>query len=326
MVQNNLSIAPNLLNIIPYHPASQVFWQDEPKKPFSKSVQIKVLFHEIDGLLVEHPNYKYQDIINNIVGNDQHTNNLLVLIQNLIEIEGSHYSSYTLSDLKGVPNLNLHLEIITILKDIIVINSMLELGDMSDVQNKVKAREKGIDIKGMMVEIHRPEEKLQILHLMKGNRIALLQDYTYPIMSYFKGTDGLKVEDLHNIGSDKIQEVIDRLEQSFKDKDNEPQKLFLALVVKTITEYLKEEIVWPRPKELTDEKCSIIHTLLCIFGLIDYSNAVILIHKREKAEYIRTLARIRDTKYPERRKILESFRLVASIPVNKLSDYPDLTL
>jgi hypothetical protein len=88
----------------------------------------------------------------------------------------------------------------------------------------------------------------------------------------------------------QLQEAIDRMALPFRDF--RAKWLFCKLVCVTVLEYLKGEMEWNQGDVMVTENQGVfIHTLLCLFNLIDQEQESKNVTPRDRAKYVRTFFR-----------------------------------
>jgi hypothetical protein len=291
-ILKDVTINADLKTIVKYHPASAVYLNDKTKIEYITTIPLKFSYREIEGEQIFLPDYHYADIADTNLPEEGHDNNILAMVKNLIELEWGYYKTYYVIDETKGTNINLHSHVIKQLEELKVLVTILEQNKVNDVSGQLRLTElkpieqgklKRYNVEGIQVEFSDDTEKLEVIRLMANNRIKELSKPEYHFYNF-------KSEEFTEYSSTQLQKSIDRMALPFRDF--RAQWLFCKLVCQTVLNYIKGEMIWNQGEiMITEQQGVFIHSLLCLFNLIDPVQEDKNVTPRDKAKYIRTYFR-----------------------------------
>lgn len=285
-----VTVKPDLNTIIKYHPASKIYLDINKEEEYSATFRLKLMVSEIDGEHIPIADYKYAEIVARTLPDSKHENDLLVLVRNMLELEWAYFETYYVLDENKEQYINLHTKVTAILEELKVLHTMREANNVGKIYGQLDLTEnkdfgkinKQYIVPGIQLGFSSKQDITAVIDILANNRLKELATPEYYFFDFH--------EELSDCTPEKIQAAIDRMKQPFREF--RAKWLFRKYVAETILNFIKGEMNFNQGDVLiTENQGVLIHTLFCLFNLIDPEQEMKNVTARLKAKYIRTLFR-----------------------------------
>jgi len=274
----------DLPTIIKYHPASAIYLNEVTQKEYFKYIYLKPLLKKSKPLGEVTAVHAFNNELE-FDTESPHSNNLLVMVKNLIEVEWQYHQVH-LSILESP----VAVESTRLLNELKNLFKMLEevgktkFNDETTGINKKERKLKGDSFKGNLNLVHlESQEELDIIELLIQNRQRKLNDPQTHSLPYHS------IE--YPTNTNTVEVALKLMQAPFKRQ--RMQKAFLKLVIEKIHAYFIGEIEPDRDDkiEIPKDEGVLIFFILSVFNLLDHQVEMNNATSRDQAVYVRSLLR-----------------------------------